>query len=273
MPYTTDPYTGLRLYELSHVWTPAAPSYPGQDDVIARRGVKHAQHGVLAWNLTTSMHTGTHMIAPIYTNQMTEDLAAISPARLFGNGVLLDIPKGSYELITAADLENAAKSATVKDGDVIIIITGWHHKYADSLEYYGEAPGMTEDAAQWIISKNPKFVGIDTPFIDHPLATNMGPGHRLGPFMKRLAGEYEKATGKSAKPFAETWYPAQKAFAAAGIPTVVQVGGDADDLKGKRATLAATPWKLEKGDACQVRVIAMTDPSGSLRIGSGKEEN
>jgi len=267
MSYTVDPYTGLRLYELSHVWNSEAPSYPGQADVIMRRGVKHSQHGVLAWRISTSMHTGTHMNAPLHMAQKTDDLAAISPEKLFGNGVVLDIPKGSYEKITAADLEAAQP---VKEGDIVVINTGWHHKYSDSLEYYGEAPGLTEDAAEWLINKKVKIVAMDTPFIDCPMATSMGP-HRGGPQMKRLAKAYEDATGRDGTQEHSKWYVAHKALAAAGIPTVQQVGGDVDDLSGKRATFAATPWKFEHGDACQIRFVAMTDPSGKLRVDSGRE--
>jgi kynurenine formamidase len=38
---------------------------------------------------------------------------------------------------------------------------------------------------------------------------------------------------------------------------------------GKRATLAATPWKFEHGDACPVRLVAFFDPSGACRIEPG----
>jgi kynurenine formamidase len=269
MSFVTDPYTGLRLYELSHIWNGEAPSYPGQADVGMKRGVKHSQHGVLAWRISTSMHTGTHLIAPIHLAQKTDDLAQISPDRLFGNGIALDIPKGSYETISAADLK--AAGSRLKEGDVAVIVTGWHHKYSDSLEYYGEAPGLTEDAAEWLISKKVKMVAIDTPFIDCPLATSMGP-HRGGPQMKRLAKAYTEATGKDPAAEHGKWYAAGKALANAGIPTVVQAGGDIDDLKGKRATFAAAPWKFAHGDACQVRFVAMTDPSGKVKIASGKEE-
>ena len=266
MSFTTDPYSGLRLYDLSHVWDQTAPSYPGQDDVTMKRHVKHAQHGVLAWKPRTSLHTGTHMISPLYVKQQGSDLADIAPETFFGNGVVLDIPKTSYEVIDVVDLEQAAP---VKEGDIVIINTGWHHKYSDALEYYGEAPGLTEAAANWLVGKKVKFVAVDTPFVDHPLATIMGP-HRGGPQMKRLAGEYQAATGKDPKVVHGKWNVAAKAFAEAGIPYVVQVGGDVDDLSGKRATITATPWKLEYGDACPVRVIAMTDPTGNLRIDEGK---
>jgi len=156
----------------------------------------------------------------------------------------------------------------VQDGDIVVIVTGWHHKYSDGLEYFGEAPGLTKDAAEWLVEKNPKFVAVDTPFIDVPLATSMGP-HRGGPQMKRLAIEYAAATGRDAKKDFPEWFPAHKTLAAAGIPTVEQVGGDVDLVKGKRATIAATPWKFEHGDACPVRMIAMLDPSGKLRVDAG----
>jgi kynurenine formamidase len=262
----TDPYSGLELIELSHVWGHGVPSEPGQTDVRMVRAVKHAQHGVLAWRVTTSLHTGTHMNAPIHMVQRGDDLAAVSPDRLFGNGCVLDVPKSSWEVITASDLEAAAPG--VQEGDIVVIVTGWHHKYSDGLEYFGEAPGLTKDAAEWLIGKCPKFVAIDTPFIDVPLATSMGP-HRGGPHMKRLVNEYKAATGRDAKADFPEWFPAHKALAAAGIPTVEQVGGDVDLVKGKRATIAATPWKFEHGDACPIRMVAMLDPSGNLRIDAG----
>jgi kynurenine formamidase len=265
MAFTEDPYTGLRLYELSHVWDQTAPSYPGQADVAMRRGVKHAQHGVLAWHISTSLHTGTHMIAPLYTIQKGQDLASLPTDRLFGNGIVLDIPKASYETITKNDLEKA--SAHMKEGDFVVIDTGWHHKYSDALMYYGEAPGLTEDAAEWLVAKNVKFVAIDTPFADSPLATNMA-NHRGGPNMKRLTAAYIAATGKKPETEHGKWNIALRTLSGAGIPVVVQAGGDLDDLRGRRATFAATPWKLEKGDACQVRFVAMTDPEGKLSIDS-----
>jgi len=263
---TVDPYTGLQMVELSHIWGHDAPSYPGQADVEMHRGVKHAQHGVLAWHIHTVMHTGTHMNAPLHMIQKGADLAAIPPERFFGNGCILDVPKKPWQVITAADLQ-AAKPG-IKKGDIVVIDTGWHRKYSDALEYYGEAPGLSKEAAEWLVSMNPKLVAIDTPFIDHPLATSMGP-HRGGPQMKRLAGEYTKATGLDPKKEHPEWNVAGRTLLGAGIPVIEQVGGDVDVLKGKRATMAATPWKFEHGDACQVRMVAMFDPAGTCRIERG----
>lgn len=266
MNMTTDPYSGLQLFELSHEWGHGVPSYPGQDDVKMFRGVKHAQHGVLAWKINTVMHTGTHMNAPLHLVQKAADLASIPVDRLFGNGVVLKIPKKSYGVITAGDLEAAIPG--VKQGDVVVIVTGWHHKYSDSLEYYGESPGLSKDAAQWLVQKKCRMVAVDMPQIDHPLATSLGP-HRGGPTMNRLVGAYHRATGLDHKKEHPEWNVAHKTLLAAGIPTIEQVGGDVDVLAGKRATFVATPWKFEYGDACPVRFVGMIDPSGKCRIDSG----
>jgi len=265
--FTQDPYSGLQLLELSHEWGHGVPSYPGQEDVKMHRGVKHAQHGVLAWKTTTVMHTGTHMNAPLHLVQRSKDLAAIEPDQLFGNGVVLGIPKKNWGVITAKDLESATPG--VQEGDIVVIVTGWHHNYSDALEYYGESPGLSKDAAQWLAAKKCKMVAVDTPQVDHPLATSLAE-HRGGPTMNRLVATYKQATGLDPKKEHPEWNIAHKTILQADIPTIEQVGGDVDELIGKRATFIATPWKFEYGDACPVRFVAMIDPSGDYRIPAGK---
>jgi kynurenine formamidase len=261
----TDPYSGLQIVELSHIWGHGVPSYPGEADVAMTRAVKFAQHGVMAHRVKTIMHTGTHMNAPLHLVQKAADLAGVDPDRFFGNGVILDVPKKNWEVITADDLKAAG---TIEPGDIVVIVTGWHHKYSDGIEYFGEAPGLGKDAAQYLVDAGAKLVAIDTPHIDHPLATSMGP-HRGGPAMKRLAGEYTEATGLDPKKEHGEWNVAHKILLGAGIPTIEQVGGDVDVAKGRRATLGAIPWKFEHGDASPVRMIAMFDPTGNARIEAG----
>ena len=88
--------------------------------------------------------------------------------------------------------------------------------------------------------------------------------------MRRLAAEYQKATGLDPKKEHGEWNVAHKIILGAGIPTIEQVGGDVDVLLGKRATFAATPWKFKYGDACPVRFVAMLDPIGNFRIDAGE---
>jgi kynurenine formamidase len=269
MTHVVDPRSGLQLYELSHVWGHGVPSMPGDDDVIMYRSVKHGQHGVMTHRIKMVMHSGTHMNAPLHMIQGGAPASEIPLDSLFGNGVVLSIPKERWELVTADDLQSA--SPEIQTGDFVVIVTGWHHKYSDSLEYWGDSPGLSKEAAEWLISKEVKMVAVDTPQVDHPMATSLGP-HRGGPLMNRVIAKYADETGGDAKADYPEWNAAHKVLLGAGIPTIEQTGGDVDALLNKRATLVATPWRWKHGDACPVRFVAMTDPSGNCRIDAGGEE-
>lgn len=266
MTFTTDPYSQLQLVELSHEWGHGAPSLPGDDDVLMYRAVKHAQHGVMAQRLKMVMHSGTHMNAPIHLIQKGVGLADIPLECFFGNGVVLSLPKKRWELVTCNDLESA--TSPIKSGDFVVIITGWHRKYSDSLEYFGESPGLSKEAAEWLVKKECCVVAMDTPQIDHPLATSLG-NHRGGPLMNRLVENYINQTGSDPKVEFPEWNAAHKTLLEANIPTIEQVGGDVDLLLDKRATFVATPWNWKQGDACPIRFTAVTDPKGNHRIESG----
>ena len=151
----------------------------------------------------------------------------------------------------------------------MIINTGWHKKYSDSKQYFGHAPGLSKAAGEWLAAKNVKLVGVDTPQIDHPLATSLGP-HRNGPQIKYLLAEYKGTTGREAIQDFPEWNPAHKAILARGIPTIENVGGDVAALSGKRCTLQGFPWNWHEGDACVIRLVAIFDPGGKYRMESGK---
>jgi len=262
-----DPYSGLQFFELSHIWGHGAPSMPGDPDALMFRSVKHAQHGVMATRIKMVMHAGTHMNAPVHLVQRGAAIGEITLEHLFGNGVILAIPKQRWGLVTADDL--AAASLRIRPGDFVVIVTGWHHKYSDSLEYYGESPGLSKDGAEWLVDKGVMLVGMDTPQIDHPLATSLG-NHRGGPLMNRVVALYEETTGGNAESDFPEWNIAHKTLLAADIPTIEQVGGDVDDVLNKRATFQAAPWNWDKGDACPVRFVAMIDTTGETRIAPGE---
>ena len=262
----TEASSGLVFHEMSHEWGHGAPSMPGFDDVVMYRSVKHAQHGVMAHRMRMVMHSGTHLNAPIHLIQKGIGVGDIAMEQLFGNGVIVSVPKKRWELISPADLE--AAGSVIKEGDLVIIVTGWHHQYSDSLEYFGDSPGLSVEAAQWLVDKGVALVGMDTPQIDHPLATSLGP-HRGGPLMNRLVAKYKKGTGLDAKKEHPVWNGAHKVLLGAGIPTIENVGGDVDDMLGKRALLHALPWYAKAGDACPVRLVAMTDPGGAYRVDAG----
>jgi kynurenine formamidase len=266
MPLVSDPETGLEFYELSHRWGMYTPIFPGYEEIKLERITHHAKQGVMTHKITTIFHTSTHVNAPIHLIPESAAVGDLALDRFFGTGVVLSIPKGKWELVEPEDLERAEPK--VRAGDIVLINTGWHRRYADSKEYFGHAPGLSKRAAAWLVQKGAKLVGVDTATVDHPLATSLGP-HRNGPQIKYLLPEYKQATGREAiKDFPE-WNPAHKTLLAAGIPTIENVGADLDEVSGKRCTFQGFPWKWHEGDACVIRLVAMFDPSGACRLEPG----
>lgn len=268
MPAIKDPATGLEFYELSHPWGHNQPVLPGFDELIMYRSVNHAKHGVMSQMFKTVLHTSTHINAPIHLVQGGTTVGQLALDHFWGSALVLAIPKQKWGLITAEDIEDLG--VLVEPGDMVLINTGWHQKYSDSQEYFGHAPGLSESAAQWLVDKQVKLLGIDTPQVDHPMATSLVP-HRNGPTMKRLAPEYKAEVGREALEDFPDWIPAHRLLLNSNIPTIENVGGDLNELSGKRVSLHAMPWKWSEGDASVIRLVAICDPSGSYSIESGNQ--
>ena len=266
MSAVVDPVSGVEFYELSHPWGYYTPIMPGYEDIKLERVSHHARHGAMAQRFSTVMHTSTHLNAPIHLVQRATPVGKLSLDRFFGIGVVLSVPKPKWEMITRDDLARA--NPAVRDGDIVVIVTGWHRHYSDSIRYFGHAPGLSKEAAEWLVERNAKLVGIDSGTIDHPLATSLGP-HRNGPQIRFLIPEYKKATGRNAIDDFPEWNPAHRALLKAGIPTIENVGGDVAEVADKRCTFHAYPWKWLEGDACVIRLVAMIDPKGAYRIEAG----
>jgi len=179
MPAVVDPVTGLHFYDLSHPWGHGTPMLPGYEDIRIERVSHHAKHGAMAQRFSTIMHLSTHLNAPIHLVQRAPAVGALPLERFFGTGVVVAVSKQKWELVSAADL--AAARPAIQPGDIVLIVTGWHRHYSDSIRYFGHAPGLSKDAAEWLVKQRAKLVGIDTASIDHPLDR---PGARAPIFPK-----------------------------------------------------------------------------------------
>ncbi|MFT3864317.1 MAG: cyclase family protein [Solirubrobacterales bacterium] len=262
----SDPRSGVTLIDLSHPFGSHTPVFPGYKDIDIRRGARHASHGVMTQRVVAVLHVGTHVNAPIHLIPGGPDLTGLPLSLFFGSGVVLDVPKGRWETIEPADLEAAGE---VRPNDIVLINTGWHRYHSDSQRYFGEGPGLGVAAAQWLLDHGAKLVGVDTATVDHPMATSLG-YHRNGPLAKAIPRRYEEVVGSDPREDFPDWNPAHKLLLGAGVPTIENVGGAVDEVGGRRVTIQAFPWNLHNGDACVVRLTAITDPSGDYRIGKGE---
>ncbi len=263
----------IQFFDLSHPWGHGVPAWPYFEDVKIERLHGMAKSRVLTQKITTVMHSGTHIDAPGHVIEGTPLLHEIPLHNFFGTGVVLDIPKGKWEVVTAEDLEEASKKTPVRAGDIVLVNTGWHHKYADSAEYYAYSPGFYKEAGEWFAAKGVKAVGTDTQALDHPLATAIGPhgpSEATGGLLPWACREYEEETGRKVLDDFPEWEPCHRAILSKGIYGFENVGGDIDAVTGKRVTFAAFPWRWVGGDGCIVRLVAMIDPTGEYRLENGQ---
>ncbi len=244
------------LVDLSHPFGDKCPLWPYFQDVKIERVHYHAKSGVLSQVITTTMHCTTHADSPAHVIEGREFTDEIPLEKYYGTGVVVDIPKGKWEVITPEDLERARPR--IEKGDIVIIHTGWHHYWGDSTQYFCCSPGLYKEAGDWFVDKGVKCVGVDQQALDHPLATAIGP-HGPGPLRPDIIAEYEREKGRKVSDDFPLWEPCHRALLGNGIMGYENVGGDIDQVLGKRVTLAGFPIRWQKGDGSIVRLVAIVD--------------
>jgi kynurenine formamidase len=173
----------LKVYSLGHVFTQFAPEWPSTPSINIDINKFHAKDGVYEIQWEGIMHRCTHMDAPLHVTENTATINDYPLWRLFGTGVAISAPKGKWGVITAEDLENATPK--IQEGDIVMINTGFHHKWADTDEYFAYGPGIGAEGAKWLVDKKVKMVGYGCQANDHPLATKLV-DHGLGPTQPHL---------------------------------------------------------------------------------------
>src|SRR5512135_361494 len=97
----------LEFYDLIPPWVHGAPLWPYFPDVKIERFHYHAKSGVLSQQITTFMHCSTHADSPAHVIAGKPFTDEIPLEKYYGTGVVVDIPKGKWGVITAEDLEKA----------------------------------------------------------------------------------------------------------------------------------------------------------------------
>jgi kynurenine formamidase len=195
---------------------PCSPNHPGFRMALSRRhgDMVRADGGSAASEvIVTGGHVGTHIDALAHVSQdgLLHGEVDAMEAQTGGaftvhgvdtirprvcHGVLLDVAKahgverlpGGYG-ITAEDLEGAA-AVRPQQGGVCLVNTGWGTLWPEPQRYLGVesgVPGVTPDAAEWLVQHEIVAAGADTSAFEqvHP-----GRGHATLPVHRILLVEH-----------------------------------------------------------------------------------
>jgi kynurenine formamidase len=116
--------------------------------------------------LGASTHTGTHVDAPRHFVPDGATIDDLPLDRFAGRGVVLDVERDEPGPVDADALAGA--SGTVDPDDVVLIRTGWSDHYGTAE--YARYPWLTADAADWLLDREVKLLGVDTRSPDRPRA-------------------------------------------------------------------------------------------------------
>lgn len=125
-----------------------------------------------------SLHTGTHVESALHTIEGGEAIDEVVLERVIGEAVVLDLtPAEPMQIIAVADLERANEKLegvgeTIRPGDILLLRTDWAQRHIGTRRYFSESPGLTEEAAGWIVERGPRSVGCD--FFEEPAARQPG---------------------------------------------------------------------------------------------------
>ncbi len=172
--------------------------------------------------------------------------------KFYGTGVVVDFRyMKKWQVVTVKDLENAKPK--IEPGDIVLFNTGWHHYFrTNDYVYYSHYPGMYTEAGEWLLAKKVKAIGGTWGATDHILAHY--PLRRYYPW---LYDEYVKETGKDPDKEFPIYEPCHQICCTNHIPHIENVGGDIDEVTGKRCTIVHFPFKYDTSH--MVRVVAMVE--------------
>jgi arylformamidase len=255
--------TAMKIIDLTIPLGIATPPWPTYEPLQVKYFKRLAPNGANGQIVTHSNHLGTHLDGEIHFYTAGKDIASLDFDFLFGPGVIVDLSDvaGDYDIYTSKMIEDRAE---VRDGDILIIHTGYHRygwdqPKADEIRYMVKHPGPDREFADWCKAKKLKWLGVDCGSADHPMNTI------IRTWMPRQAKEaeahFQKKYGQSLEQvFSDDKYQLMHIeMFPHGIIHAECIGGDVDLLLNERVEIGCFPWRFVDGESSISRIVAFVD--------------
>ncbi len=214
----------MEMVDLSRVIYDGMPKIPVLPDVHVRLCFSLEKgHALNVTEMSLPCHAGTHVDAPVHIVANGKSIEEMPLESFVGPGAVIPVKKKGGEKVTAKDLEDSR--VTVNRGDILMLFTGWDAKF-ESPDY-NLHPYLSVDAAEWIVKKGVKLLGIDCITVDLP--TPLRPKDFNFPVHRTLLGN--------------------EVLIAENVTNLGKI-------VGKRNRILAFPLKVKGSDAAHARVIA-----------------
>jgi kynurenine formamidase len=167
------------VVDLTHLFSPSLPVYPGYKPVQIRPRFTITRDGFADNEMTFDEHTGTHVDAPSHFVAGAVSADRIPVDRLIAPLVVISIAERAAKdpdtLVSIDDLLQWEKRhSRMPAGALVAMHSGWDARAADADRFLNRdakgtmhAPGFSEPAARFLVSERDIVgVGVDTLSLD-----------------------------------------------------------------------------------------------------------
>ncbi len=279
-----DRLSAARWYDLTQPLSIFTPPWPGEMPLQVHffkrlTGSYHGGQGANGQLIEWSNNTGCHVVGPRAFHSGERSIADIPLDRLCGPGVVVDISDAvsDYGLYTP---EMITERADVREGDILVIDTGYHRYAWDRPDvaneaeqggienkefgYYVRHPGPSPEFFPWALRMKLKLVAVDCGSAEHPMNTNIRFMHPR---------EFEKAEAKLLETHGKTWdemFPPEEyqrlthsVMPKSGMLLAEALGGEIEALANQRAWLMLGPIPFMEVESAWCRAVALQAPEGA----------
>lgn len=232
----------VKLIDLSHTYDETTLFWPNSPIEFEHNQLAFGPSGngyfYSAYTFATPEHGGTHLDAPIHFAENGKSVEALSVDDLFAPLIIIDVtPQAKSDRnyrLSLKDVELFEKThGKIPKGSAVFVRTGWSRFWPDAKPYLGDDtpgdasnlsfPGFGADAAQALVDRKIKLIGIDTASIDY---------------------------GKTKD------FPVHVIIGTANIPALENLA-NLDSIPATGAYLMAMPMKIGGGSGAPARVVAL----------------
>lgn len=230
-----------RIVDLTHAFDEETIYWPTAQPFRLEKeawGMSAGGYWYAAARYSASEHGGTHLDAPIHFAWGQATVDEIPITRLVGPAVVIDLSAAcatdrDYRLAVADITAWEQKHGAVPAGSIVLARTGWSRFWPDKKQYLGSDapgdtanlhfPGVSREAAEYLVKRKIDGVGLDTASLDH------------GPSKDFIAHRVLCAAGIF------------------GLENLAQL----EKVPATGATVLALPMKIKGGSGAPVRVVAI----------------
>jgi arylformamidase len=215
----------MRVVDLSMELHPHIQVFSAYPHMAVLNWARHEVQGFAAEVIYLATHTGTHVDAPYHFAPDGLRVDEVGLDRLVGEAVLIDLgEKPPLSIISAAEIETCLDRLPIRPGHIVIIRTGWA-RMAGRVEYLTMNPGLSGEAAEYLIELGVASVGLDTPNLDQAQAKG---------------------------------YPAHKRLLSRGVPVIENLT-NLERIGTSKFTFVGVPLKIRGASGSPIRAIAVVE--------------